>query len=140
MSEPFISFQLAVSDLNTTEAFYRGLLDVPLYRAVTARGGPEHLVLKRDGWELLFVEEEAVMRNHPILEETMQTFPKGVGFTIHLKVEEIEEIYEALIAEELQILYPLHEKPYGMKELWCLDPDGYVVILEEPTATRRSRA
>ena len=138
MSEPFISFQLAVSDLNTTEAFYRGLLDVPFYRAVTVRGAPEHLVLKRDGWEVLFVEEDAVMRNHPILEETMSTFPKGVGFTIHLKVEGIEEIYEALIAEELQILYPLHEKPYGMKELWCLDPDGYVVILEEPS-TRRSR-
>lgn len=127
-----ICFQLAVSDLDTTEAFYRGILDMPVHRALTVRGAPEHLALRLDGWALIFVEEDAVIRNHPILEESITSLPKGVGFTIHFQVTEIEGIYQALIEEELHILYPLEEKPYGMKELWCLDPDGYIVVLEEP--------
>lgn len=127
-----ISFQLTVADLDVTEAFYRGILDVPLHRAITVRGAPEHLVLRRDGWELYFVEEAAVIRNHPILEEGISMFPKGIGFTIHLQVSGIEDIWDALLEEELHILYPLEEKPYGMKELWCHDPDGYIVVLEEP--------
>jgi hypothetical protein len=31
------------------------------------------------------------------------------------------------------VLYPLEVKPYGMKELWVFDPDGYLVVLDEPT-------
>lgn len=125
--------QLAVADLGTTEAFYGGILELPVRRALTALGAPEHLVLSQDGWELIFVDEAAVVRTHPVLEERLSTFPKGVGMTIHLRVEEIEDIYDALVDEGLEILYPLEEKPYGMKELWCFDPDGYLVVLEEAT-------
>ncbi len=126
------SLQLAVTDLDTTEAFYNGVLDLPVRRALTAWGGPEHLVMTGDGWELIFVEEAAVVRTHPLLEERLDTFPKGVGMTLHFRVTEIEDISDALEEEGLEILYPLEEKPYGMKELWCFDPDGYLVMLEEP--------
>lgn len=131
MAEPRVSIQLAVAELVTTEAFYGGILEMPVHRAVTAPGAPEHLVMEQDGWELIFVEEAAVIRTHPVLEDRLSTFPKGVGMTIHLRVKEIEDIYDALVDEGLEILYPLEEKPYGMKELWCLDPDGYLVVLEE---------
>lgn len=133
MAKPAVSMQLAVTDLGTTEAFYGGILELPVRRALTALGAPEHLVLSQDGWELIFVDEAAVVRTHPVLEERLSTFPKGVGMTIHLRVEEIEDIYDALVDEGLEILYPLEEKPYGMKELWCFDPDGYLVVLEEAT-------
>ncbi|SNB44738.1 VOC family protein [Geobacter sp. DSM 9736] len=133
MSHTSISLQLAVAELGTTEAFYRGLLGVPVRRAVTARGGQEYLVMRHEGWEVIFVDEQAVMRTHPMLNEAINTFPKGVGLTIHLRVEGIEDIYDSLIEEDIQILYPLEEKPYGMKEFWCLDPDGYLVVLEEST-------
>lgn len=127
------SFQLAVADLETTEAFYGGILDLPVKRALTARGAPEHLVLKLDsGGELIFVAEEAVIRAHPVLEERLTEYPKGVGMTLHFRVTEIEDISDAIDDEGLEILYPLVEKPYGMKELWCFDPDGYLVVLEEP--------
>ncbi len=126
------SLQLAVADLNTTEAFYAGILDLPVRRAFTARGAPEHLVLRHDGGELIFVEEEAVIHAHPELEERLGSYPKGVGLTLHFRVTEIKDIYEALLDEDLEILYPLDEKPYGVKDLWCFDPDGYLVVLEEP--------
>lgn len=133
MNRGKLSLQLTVADLSVTEAFYGGILDLPLQRSLTVRGAPEHLILKHDGWELVFVEESAVVREHPMLEERFAIFPKGVGMTLHFRVKDIEDIYAAIMDEEMGILYPLEEKPYGMKDLWCFDPDGYLVVLEEMT-------
>jgi catechol 2,3-dioxygenase-like lactoylglutathione lyase family enzyme len=129
---PGVSIQLAVADLEVTEAFYGGILEVPVRRAFTMPGAPEHLVMEQEGWELIFVEEGAVLRAHPVLEERLTEYPKGIGMTLHFRVTEIEDIADALDEEGLETLYPLEEKPYGMKELWCFDPDGYLVVLEEP--------
>ena len=127
-----ISIQLAVADIDATEAFYAGILELPVVRALTVAGVPGHLILEREGWRILFVDEEAVLRNHPILEERFQENEKGVGITLHFPVAEIEEIFAAVIEEDLEIVYPLTTHPYGVKEFWCRDPDGYLVVLEEP--------
>ena len=132
VSQKRVSMQVAVADLGVTEAFYAGILELPVERALTSPGAPEHLVMEQDGWEVIFVEESAVVQAHPVLEERFNIFPKGVGMTLHFRVTEIEDISDALEEEGLEILYPLVEKPYGMKELWCFDPDGYLVALEEP--------
>jgi predicted enzyme related to lactoylglutathione lyase len=126
-----ISIQLTVADLGVTEAFYAGLLDLPIKRSFTMRGAPVHLVMSLDGWELLFVEEDVVVRERPELKESLMEYPKGVGLVIHIGVKEIEDISDALENEGIDILYPLREMPYGMKELWCFDPDGYLLALEE---------
>jgi uncharacterized glyoxalase superfamily protein PhnB len=84
------------------------------------------------GGEVIFVEEGDVIRTHPALNDRLCCYPKGVGVTLHFRVERIEEIYDALLEEGMEILYPLEEKPYGLKELWCFDPDGYLLVLEEP--------
>ena len=129
---PRFIIQLTVADLGITEAFYAGLLQLPVRRAFTMRGSPDHLVMKQDGWELIFIEEETVTRGNPFLEERLAEYPKGVGLALHFRVEEIEDIADSLEEEGLEVLYPLEEKPFGMKELWCFDPDGYLVVLEEP--------
>ncbi len=127
-----ISIQLSVADLGTTEAFYAGILDLPVHRAVTPVGAPEHLVLVSEGCQVIFVEDSAVGMLHPILEARLEGFPRGVGMTLHLTVSGIGDIYQELLEEDLEILYPLERKPYGTLELWCFDPDGYLVVLEEP--------
>lgn len=127
-----ISIQLSVADIGTTEAFYAGILDLPVHRAVTPVGAPEHLVLISEGCQVIFVEDSAVGQLHPILEARLEGFPRGVGMTLHLIVSGIGEIYQELLEEDLEILYPLERKPYGTLELWCFDPDGYLVVLEEP--------
>jgi predicted enzyme related to lactoylglutathione lyase len=133
VESPIFAIHLTVADLGITEAFYGGILELPVRRAFTMHGAPEHLVLRQEGWELIFVEEDAVLRAHPVLEERLTEYPKGVGVTLHFRVAEIEDIADTLDDEGLEILYPLEEKPYGLKELWCFDPDGYLVALEEPS-------
>jgi len=125
------SLQLAVSQLAVTEAFYAGILELPLRRSLTAPGAPDHLVLDLDGLAVVFVEEDDVVRAHPVLGNRFAMFPRGIGITLHFEVKDIEDINDALIEEGLEILYPLEVKPYGIKELWCFDPDGYLVVLDE---------
>jgi catechol 2,3-dioxygenase-like lactoylglutathione lyase family enzyme len=127
-----LSIQLSVGDLGTTEAFYAGILELPVRRALTSLGAPEHLVLGLDGCQVIFVEDEAVARLHPLLDARLNSFPRGVGMTLHIRVTGIEAIYQEILEEELEVLYPLELKPYGTRELWCFDPDGYLVVLEEP--------
>lgn len=136
MARPPLSIQLSVTDLDATEAFYGGILDLPVQRSIVSPGVPEYLVLNQDGCEVIFVEDEALLLAHPILEARLEAFPRGVGMTLHLTVTGIIDIYEALLDEELEILYPLELKPYGLRELWCFDPDGYLVVLEEPVHRR----
>ncbi|WP_372341135.1 VOC family protein [Geomonas paludis] len=116
----------------TTEAFYAGILGLPLQRPITTLGAPEHLLLETEEVQFIFVEDAAVAQLHPILQARLEGFPRGVGVTLHLVVEGIEDIYQELQEEDLEILYPLERKPYGTYELWCFDPDGYLVVLEEP--------
>lgn len=134
-----VSIQLAVADLETTEAFYAGILEMPVRHALTAPGAPEHLLMKMDGWELIFVDESEVIQNLPVLQERLQEIPKGVGMTLHFPVENIEEIHAALVEEDIEMLYPLQVMPYGVKEIWCFDPDGYLVVLEEPVKPKVKR-
>lgn len=131
MAPSALTIQLASADLDATEAFYAGILELDIQRALTARGAPEHLVLSLDGCRIIFVEEEAVIVAHPALGERFGEFPKGVGMTLHVTVEGIEDVYAAVIEEELEIFYPLERKPYGVKEFWCFDPDGYLLVVEE---------
>lgn len=138
MAGASVSIQLAVADLDTTEAFYVGILELDVNRALTARGAPEHLELRSGAWEIIFVEEDAVVQAHPFLGERLEEYPKGVGMTIHVQVQGIEDIFDAVVEEGLDVVYPLEEKPYGVKQFWCFDPDGYLLVVEEPHRQRRN--
>lgn len=137
MAGASVSIQLAVADLDATEAFYVGILELDVNRALTARGAPEHLELRSGDWEIIFVDESAVVQAHPFLGERLEEYPKGVGMTIHVQVQGIEDIFDAVVEEGLDVVYPLEEKPYGVKQFWCFDPDGYLLVVEEPHRSRR---
>lgn len=130
------SIQLVVAQLIVSEAFYAGILELPVRRSFSSPGAPEHLVIDNDGLALVFVEEDDVISNHPVLGQRFAMFPKGVGVTLHFEVTDLEDIRDAILEEDLEILYDLVEKPYGVKELWCFDPDGYLIVLEEPVHQR----
>jgi len=42
-------------------------------------------------------------------------------------VEGIEAFYEQCVANGAKILKPLQETPWGMKDFYIEDPDGYIV-------------
>lgn len=125
------SIQLTVSQLVVTEAFYSGILDLPIQRSFTSKGAPDHLVIDMDGMSIVFVEETDVIKAHPVLESRFNMFPRGIGVTLHFEVTDIENIRDAIMEEGLEVLYPLDIKPYGVMEMWCFDPDGYLIVIDE---------
>jgi predicted enzyme related to lactoylglutathione lyase len=91
------------------------------------------------------------------LEFRYEDFYAGIikdGFSIHLKsgkpsieerkskrenddldivfsVEAVEDLYEEIVRNSIEIIQPLCERPYG-KEFYIADPDGYILaFLEE---------
>lgn len=127
-----LTIHLAVADLSTSAAFYGGILELPLEHALTAPGAPDHFTINHEGAALVFVEQEAMIREHPRMQDRMTLFPKGIGMSLHFRVTDIEDIADALDEEGLEVLYPLTQHPFGVKEIWCFDPDGYLVVVEEP--------
>ena len=125
------SIQLTVAQLVVTEAFYAGILELPVQRSFTSKGAPDHLVIEMDGMAIVFVEEADVVRAHPLLGSRFSMFPTGIGVTLHFAVTDLESIRDAIMEEGLEVLYPLDIKPYGVKEMWCFDPDGYLIVLDE---------
>ncbi len=131
------SIQLTVAQLVVSEAFYAGILDLPVQRSFTSKGAPDHLVIDMDGMAIVFVEEADVVKAHPLLGSRFTMFPRGIGVTLHFEVSDIEDIRDAILEEGLEILYSLEIKPYGVKEMWCFDPDGYLIVLDESLTVQK---
>ncbi|MDD2853684.1 MAG: VOC family protein [Desulfuromonadaceae bacterium] len=131
------SIQLTVAQLVVTEAFYAGILALPVQRSFTMNGAPDHLVIDMNGLAIIFVEEADVINAHPLLGSRFSMFPRGIGVTLHFEVKDIEGIRDAIMEEGLEVLYPLEIKPYGVKEMWCFDPDGYLIVLDEPLGVQK---
>lgn len=126
------NLQVAVSNLGVTEAFYSGILDLPVIRPFSGAGSPDHLILGAGCCTVIFLEDESLIRMYPGAGHSLATFPKGVGVLFRFKVIDLVGIYDALTDEGLDIAY-YHEDPVSRaKELWVYDPDGYLVVLEEP--------
>lgn len=57
--------------------------------------------------------------------------PKS-GPVMTLADTKIEERYEALRRARAEILAPLRESPWGGRTFLLRDPDGYVIVVQEP--------
>jgi hypothetical protein len=69
-----------------------------------------------------------------VLEEQFDSFPKA-GMTLHFRVEGIEDIYQALLNEGLDILLPTGGQTIRFQGTVVFDPDGYLVVLAETSVT-----
>ena len=49
---------------------------------------------------------------------------------ILFSIEDIENLYEEILARSVEIVQPLRSMPYG-KEFYIADPDGYIICFIE---------
>ena len=128
-----ISFRihLAVGNLGVTEAFYSGILELPVRRPYSGSGIPDHLILRAGGCEVVFLEDDKMVKEYPPAEHGLAAFPKGIGVMFRFAVLDLLGVYDALTEEGLEIAF-FHEHPVSReKELAVYDPDGYLVVIEE---------
>jgi len=54
----------------------------------------------------------------------------GGVWDAYIRTTEVKELYEA-IKDDLRIIQPLRQQPYGRWEFEILDPNGYVLVFSE---------
>jgi uncharacterized glyoxalase superfamily protein PhnB len=96
--------------------------------AVSARYFREQLGFERDfvvdGWEFLSLGSFKVM-----LGECRDEMPASAtgdhSYFAHVLVADVDELYRAYQERGAQFLYPVADKPWGLREFGVVTPDGH---------------
>jgi catechol 2,3-dioxygenase-like lactoylglutathione lyase family enzyme len=137
---PLLVPELICSDLETSLAFYVGLLG---FSVLYAR--PEHrfAYLDRGGAELM-LEEYAPGARMLARSPFEQPFGRGINFQI--RVEDVKSLHTAVVDAGLPIFLPLEERWYrrdnteiGTHQFIVQDTDGYLIRLQQDIGGRPVR-
>ena len=117
---------LASGDMHGTIAFYRDVLGFSLGDKFESSGVISWCEMKLGGSVLMFTEHETNTDGLGAKELFAQT-------TIALYVDNVEEVYEDLVAKGLTVS-ALRVTFYGMKEFDIQDPTGYTLLIGQSTS------
>ncbi len=122
-SQPLIS----VVDITTSSAWYQRVLG-----AASGHGGADYEQILVDGQMILQLHREDVGHHHGTIGVPDQ--PLGNGVAIWFEVDDFDGIVANARAAGAQIETDVHMNPNsGHRELWLRDPDGYLVVVAEPS-------
>ena len=119
---------LQVFDMPTSVRFYRDLLGFKVVQT-SQRDGDQF------DWGLLRRNEAEVMLNTAYEEATRPDAPDPARIaahgdtTLYLGCPDVDEAYRYLREQGIAVAAP-KVAPYGMKQLYVSDPDGYVLCFQ----------
>ena len=116
-----VSPRLPVHDLKRTIGFYRELLDFEI-GGVWPEKLPTFVILERNGVRLQFFTPEPPLRENASLPEVV----------LHFDVDDAKAMH-AMLAPHVRVEWGPEVYWYGCREFAFRDPDGYMIILSEPT-------
>jgi catechol 2,3-dioxygenase-like lactoylglutathione lyase family enzyme len=120
---------LAVADVDRSLAFYRdhlGFLVDALY------DDPPYATLKRNGVRLSLAEQGHPAPDRPGVTMVALEDASRLPVVLVLEVEDAAAIHAALVAEGARLLAEPYAPPWGGLRFFVVDPDGYLVEIEQP--------
>ena len=123
---------LQVFDMPTSIEFYRDTLEFEVVQ--TSRPGDDF------GWALLRRDEVELMLNTAYDDGARPVAPDPMRQAAHddtalfFGCPDVDAMYEHLRALGLAVKKPI-VRPYGMKQLYLSDPDGFNLCFQWPAAT-----
>ena len=126
---------LQVFDMPTSIAFYR---DVLVFEVVASAGPPDDV-----GWVLLRLNSAKLMLNTADQKPDRPPAPDPARIVAHgdtaiyFGCPEVDAVYRHLRVNGVAVKEPAIA-PYGMKQLYVSDPDGYTLCFQWP-ATQQTR-
>jgi catechol 2,3-dioxygenase-like lactoylglutathione lyase family enzyme len=120
---------LAVADVDRSVAFYRDLIG---FEVEALYDDPPYATLVLAGSRLSLAEQGHPAEDRP-----------GVGLAVHadrstadvvlvVEVEDARAEHRRLDGEGARFLAEPYEPPWGGCRFFCVDPDGYLVEIEQP--------
>lgn len=122
---------LQVFDMPTAIGFYRDILGFEL--VATSGGGEQSdwVLLRRDGVELMLNTAYEADARPPTSNAARIASHSDIG--LFFGCSDIEGAYAYLVAKGVNA-EPPKVAPYGMKQLYVTDPDGYVLCFQWPAS------
>jgi catechol 2,3-dioxygenase-like lactoylglutathione lyase family enzyme len=120
---------LAVADVDRSLAFYRDLIGA----AVDAiYDDPPYATLSLVGTRLSLAEQGHPADDRPGVEMAAPADPSRANVVLVVEVDDARAAYDDLEARGARFLAKPYEPPWGGCRFFCVDPDGYLVEIEEP--------
>jgi catechol 2,3-dioxygenase-like lactoylglutathione lyase family enzyme len=122
---------LAVSDFGASLRFYRdqlGLTEVALY------DDPPYATLTAAGARISLAEQGHPAPDRPGIAMAAPSDPARANVVLVLEVPDADVARKALEAREVRFLAETYRPPWGGSRFFCVDPDGYLVEIEQPAS------
>jgi catechol 2,3-dioxygenase-like lactoylglutathione lyase family enzyme len=120
---------LAVSDLETSLAFYRDRLGLEV---VATYDDPPYATFLVAQARISLAEEGHSAEDRPGVTMSAPKDPSQANIVLVLEVEDARAVHRELTAEGVRFLADPYQPPWGGCRFFCVDPDGYLVEIEQP--------
>ena len=120
---------LAVADVGRSVAFYTEHLG---FAVDALYDDPPYATLTRDGVRLSLAEEGHPAPDRPGIALAAPADPTRLSVVLVLEVDDAWALHRRLAAEGVRFLAEPWEAPWGGCRFFVVDPDGYLVELEQP--------
>jgi predicted enzyme related to lactoylglutathione lyase len=126
---------ICVADIERSLSFYRDLLGFEI------RESMEHITLvERDGILIYLFLESPPTEDKPGVWMKPPAEPGMGSVILCFRVDDCLAVHEDLVNGGVEFLAPPMAPPWGGWRCFTLDPDGYVIEVEEPASSGDSRA
>jgi catechol 2,3-dioxygenase-like lactoylglutathione lyase family enzyme len=119
---------LAVSDVDRSLRFY---VDKLGFDVDAAYSDPPYATLTRDGIRLSLAEQGHPAEDRPGVMMVVPEDRSKANVVLVLEVEDCMAMYQQLQDDGVEFLAEPYHPPWGGHRFFCIDPDGYLVEIEE---------
>jgi len=119
---------VAVSDFEASLAFYRDRLGLEV---AATYDDPPYATLAT-GARISLAEQGHPAEDRPGVTMAAPADPSRASVVLVLEVEDARAVYRQLEAEGVRFLAEPYEPPWDGCRFFCVDPDGYLVEIEQP--------
>jgi predicted enzyme related to lactoylglutathione lyase len=120
---------LAVSDFEASLAFYRDRLGLELDAVYD---DPPYATLSCAGARISLAEQGHAAEDRPGVLMTAPADRSQAAVVLVLEVADALAAHASLLEEGVAMLAPPFHPPWGGCRFFCVDPDGYLVEIEQP--------
>jgi catechol 2,3-dioxygenase-like lactoylglutathione lyase family enzyme len=120
---------LAVSDLEASLAFYRDRLGLEV---VATYDDPPYATFLAAQARISLAEEGHPAEDRPGVTMSAPRDRSQANIVLVLEVEDARAVHRELTAEGVRFLADPYQPPWGGSRFFCVDPDRYLVEIEQP--------
>jgi catechol 2,3-dioxygenase-like lactoylglutathione lyase family enzyme len=120
---------LAVADVKRSVAFYSERLD---FAVEATYDDPPYATLARAGMRLSLAEQAHPADDRPGVAMNAPDDPSSLQVVLVLEMSGVPAAYEELSTAGVRFLAEPYSPPWGGHRCFAVDPDGYLIELEEP--------